>query len=116
MSMKLYKIETFIPESHVEKVLDALNDIGALSIGGNYDYCVFRTRGIGSWRPLEGAEPFIGSIGDVCKAEEIKMEFTCKQEMVKEAIKMIKQKHPYEEVVINVLPILSYEDLDNFGR
>lgn len=108
--MKLYKIETFIPKSHVDQVIDALNAIGALTIGGNYDYCVFRTQGIGSWRPLEGADPFMGSIGDICKAEEIKIEFTCKQEVVKEAIRSIKEKHPYEEVVINVLPVLSDED------
>ena len=108
--MKIYKIETFIPESHVDKVIDALNEVGALTIGGNYDYCVFRSPGIGSWRPLEGADPFIGAVGNFCKAEEIKVEFTCKQEVVKNAVKMIKEKHPYEEVVINILPVLTDAD------
>lgn len=108
--MKLYKIETFIPESHVDQVVDALNDVGALTIGGNYDYCVFRSPGIGSWRPLDGADPYLGNVGRISKAEEIKIEFTCRQEVVIEAIDTIEATHPYEEVVINVLPV--YEKAD----
>ncbi len=110
MPGKLCKIETFIPESHVDNVLDALNDIGALTLGGNYDYCVFRTKGIGSWRPLEGADPFLGTTGELCKAEEIKIEFTCKHEVIQAAVDTIEQQHPYEEVVINILPVLAYEN------
>jgi hypothetical protein len=111
--MKLYKVETFIPETHVKIVLDALNDIGALTIGGNYDYCVFKTQGIGSWRPLEGADPYNGTIGDICIANEIKIEFTCKHEVIKEVINTIKRYHPYEEVVINVLQVLTYEIMES---
>lgn len=111
METKIYKIETFIPEPHVDPLIDALNNVGALTIGGNYDYCVFRTKGIGSWRPLEGAVPFLGQIGDVCKSEEIKIEFTCNSDSLKAAIDTIKQEHPYEEVVINILPVLRIEDI-----
>ncbi len=110
MSSKYYKVETFIPESHVDQVIDALNAVGALTIGGNYDYCVFRSRGIGSWRPLEGAEPYLGKLGDVCRAEEIKIEFTCKGEVIKAALQTIEKVHPYEEVVINVLPVMVSDD------
>ncbi len=110
MNEKYYKVETFIPASHVDKVIDALNEAGELTIGGNYDYCVFRTQGTGSWRPLEGADPYLGSIGSVCRADEIKIEFTCKNEVIKEALKTIRKTHPYEEVVINVLPVMTYGD------
>lgn len=116
MTTKLYKVETFVPESHVENLIDALNEIGALTIGGNYDYCIFQSSGIGSWRPLDGADPFLGTVGEVCEAKEIKIEFTCKSEIIKEVLNTIKQKHPYEEVVINVLPTLSYEDFADFSE
>ena len=110
MSEKLFKVETFIPQSHVDQVVDALNEVGALTIGGNYDYCVFRSRGVGSWRPLEGADPFMGHVGNVSKEEETKIEFTCRQAVVKDALDTIEQAHPYEEVVINVLPVFTRED------
>ncbi len=108
---KICKVETFVPSEFVARIVDELNAIGALSIGGNYDYCIYRSNGTGCWRPLNGAEPFLGNVGEICKAEETKLEFTCNYDLVKKAVQTIKQFHPYEEAVINILPMLTIEDL-----
>lgn len=106
MDFQLFKIETFIPEEYLDELRERLNKAGALSLGGNYDSCVVLSKVTGCWRPLEGSNPFIGEIGKLTMEEEIKMEFNCRAETLKETLKIIKEVHPYEEPVINVLPQL----------
>jgi len=100
------KIECFIPQKYVNKLREELNKIGALTIDGCYDYCMSVSIVKGSWRPLEGTNPFMGDIGEICEAEEAKVEFTCKKEIYREAVAVIKKIHPYEKPVINVIPLL----------
>ncbi|MFT8313690.1 MAG: divalent cation tolerance protein CutA [Clostridium sp.] len=104
MDFKFFKVETFIPKEYVEKLRESLNNIGALAIGGNYDNCMAVSKVTGYWRPLKGANPFNGEEGKLSKAEECKIEFSCKSEFLKEAVEVIKRVHPYEVPVINVVP------------
>ncbi|MBV7274631.1 cytochrome C biogenesis protein [Clostridium sp. PL3] len=111
MEINFLKVETFIPEEYLETLRKSLNDIGALTIGGNYDNCMSVSKVIGSWRPLNGADPFEGEIGKLSKTEECKVEFCCSREILKNAVDTIKKVHPYEVPVINVLPIINPYDL-----
>lgn len=104
MEIEFYKIETYIPEEYVEKLRKGLNDIGALTVGGNYDNCMCVSKVTGYWRPLNGANPFIGDIEKISCEEECKIEFSCKNEILGDVLKIIKQIHPYEIPVINILP------------
>ncbi|GAA0123510.1 MAG: divalent cation tolerance protein CutA [Clostridium argentinense] len=117
MEFSLVKVEVFIPREYINELRYKLNEIGALTIGGNYDNCMSYSMVVGSWRPLEGANPFNGQIGEICEAEEAKVEFCCKVELIKEVVKIIKIVHPYEVPVINILPIINgiliNEILDN---
>lgn len=106
MKFKNYKIETFIPEEYVDELRKNLNSVGALSIGGNYDNCMSISKVTGYWRPLKGADPFKGYVGEVSAEEECKVEFCCKSEVLKKAVETIKKVHPYEVPVINVLPLV----------
>lgn len=114
MEFSIFKVETFIPEEYVKELRKSLNDIGALTIGGNYDNCMSIYKVIGSWRPLKGADPFEGEIGKLCEAEEYKVEFCCRRETIKDAVGVIKKVHPYEIPVINVMPVLSAETITKF--
>lgn len=102
----MVKIECFIPEEYVVQLRYALNGIGVLTVDGNYDYCMAVSKVRGSWRALEGTNPYMGKIGEICEAEEAKIEFTCKKELYKVAVETIRQLHPYEKPVINVIPLI----------
>jgi hypothetical protein len=106
MEFTMVKIETFIPEEYVSILREKLNEIGALSIDGNYDYCMTVSKVKGSWRPLEGTNPYEGVIGEICEVEEIKVEFTCCIEVHKKALNTIVKVHPYERPVVNVIPLI----------
>ncbi|MBQ7155050.1 MAG: divalent cation tolerance protein CutA [Synergistaceae bacterium] len=99
------KLEIFIPESHLEILQDVLRKCDAGHIG-KYDSCLSYSRVTGTWRPLEGTHPYSGEIGSVSTEEELKVEVTCRMDDVDRIISAVKNIHPYEEPVINVLPLL----------
>ena len=109
MNFNTVKIETFIPQEYINELREQLNEAGALTIDGCYDNCMSVSKVTGSWRPIEGSKPFKGEIGEICEAEEMKVEFCCRREIYKIAVETIKKVHPYEKPVINVIPLI---DLD----
>lgn len=105
MNYENIKVETFIPQEYFKELLEALNSISALTIE-NYDSCVSTSIVMGHWRPLEGANPFQGTVGELCREEEMKVEFKSKYNLMDKIIEKIKEVHPYEVPVINVFPLL----------
>ena len=105
MDFKKVKIEVYIPEEYRDK-LEALNDIGVLGVG-NYDNVMSVTKVTGYWRPLKNANPFDGEINKLSKASEDKIEFATDINNVENAVKVIKEVHPYEEPVINIIPLIN---------
>ena len=102
-----FKLEIFIPAERVAALREALAEVGAGRIG-NYDHCCSVTEVRGYWRPLEGANPFQGEIGKVETGTECKVEVNCAREKVKAALKTIRRVHPYEEPLINIIPLANH--------
>jgi hypothetical protein len=101
------KIEIFIPDAYLEILGEALYQAGAGEIG-NYDHCKSITHVEGTWRPLEQANPFVGKVGQVAHANEVKVEVNCARERVPAVLEAIRKVHPYEEPLINILPLLNH--------
>lgn len=105
MGFSRVKIEIFIPEEHVDVLREALASSGA-GVIGNYDHCSSVTQVRGYWRPLAGAKPFDGIIGEVSEGHECKVEVNCPREIVRQVVKAIRKVHPYEEPLINIIPLM----------
>ncbi len=105
MEFPCCKLEIFVPESHFEAVQQALwaSDAGHI---GQYDRYLSWSRVQSCWRPLAGACPYDGRAGELSRAEEIKIEVCCRAENLAKTLAAVKAAHPYEEPVINVLPLL----------
>ena len=97
----MYKISVFIPETHLDRVKSALFEAGAGRIG-DYDSCAWQCPGTGQFRPLEGANPYLGQQGAVETVQEYKVEMVCADELIRAAITAMKQAHPYEEPAYDV--------------
>ena len=100
------KIEVYLPAENLSQIQSALHQVNA-GIVGNYDNVFATTEVTGHWRPLEGAKPAIGTIGEIETAPEIKIEINCKRELISEVLIAIRANHPYEEPLIRVIPILN---------
>ncbi len=105
MQFKYLKLEIFIPETHFMALQKALQEVDAGHIG-NYDSCLSYSKVIGTWRPLKGTKPFIGKENEISQEPELKVEVTIKADKLKNTISAIKSVHPYEEPVVNVIPLL----------
>jgi dinuclear metal center YbgI/SA1388 family protein len=100
----LRKLVTFCPDillpdgRHApEAVREALWNAGAGHIG-KYDQCSFNADGSGTFRALEGADPYIGSHGELTKQPEVRIEVIYPVYNEKEILKQLRATHPYEEV------------------
>jgi hypothetical protein len=102
----MVKLEIFIPVSHFEQFRDTLRSVGAGAFG-NYDSVLSYSQVKGCWRPLEGATPHIGEIGVLCTEDEYKVEVCCRADSLERTVTAIRESHPYEEPVINVIPLMT---------
>jgi hypothetical protein len=102
--MKIYKIVVFVPEADGETVRMAMGEAGAGRIG-NYDYCSFTSQGTGRFRPLAGALPAIGEVGQLEDVAEERIETVCSEARVKDVLAAIRRVHPYEEPAIDIYPL-----------
>ena len=104
MDYEYYKLEIFVPVAHLEDIREVLAEADAGHIG-NYDSCLSYSRVKGTWRPLQGASPYIGEEGAVSEADELKVEVNVRKDKLASTLQSIRSVHPYEEPVINVIPL-----------
>ncbi|MBP2649662.1 MAG: NGG1p interacting factor 3 protein [Firmicutes bacterium] len=101
---KLLKLVVFVPESHSDKVRDAVTRAGAGHIG-KYSHCTFSTGGIGTFLPLNGTNPFIGKIGQLEQAGEVRLETILPEKASAKVVTAMLEAHPYEEVAYDLYPL-----------
>lgn len=104
--MDFYKIEIFAPLEAVDSILAAIARAGAGRID-RYDYCASTALVTGYWRPLQGAQPYMGKEGEISSEPEVKIEVNCKHEHIPEVLQAIHENHPYEQPLINILPLVN---------
>jgi hypothetical protein len=107
MKAKYCKLVVFVPRTHLEKVRKVVCEAGAGKIGTKYDCCTFVTEGIGAFRPLKGAGPFIGRAGKLAKVKEARLETIVAKKVLKKVIAAMIAAHPYEEPAFDIIPLLS---------
>ncbi|MBS1758197.1 MAG: Nif3-like dinuclear metal center hexameric protein [Bacteroidetes bacterium] len=100
----LQKLSVFVPKDHKQKLTEALFEAGAGHIG-NYSDCSFEVEGIGSFKALEGAQPYIGDIGKRHLENEVKIEVIFPVWLQQKILSAMKLAHPYEEVAHDIYPL-----------
>ncbi|KAG8966080.1 hypothetical protein FRC03_012564 [Tulasnella sp. 419] len=104
-SLPRYKLIFFSPVNATQNILSQLFSASkdGMRIGqiGAYDRCAFACRGTGQFKPLENANPTIGSVGQVEFVEEDKVEVAVQGD-VKAAVAELRKVHPYEEPAYEV--------------
>jgi len=111
----LDKIITFVPHGDTERVLDALADAGAGRIG-NYERCGYLLEGTGTFRPLAGASPTIGSVGDVERVPETRLEMVLPRARRADVVAALRSAHPYEEPAFDVVELAPFDARRGLGR
>ena len=100
----LKKIYSFVPSDHLEAVRTAIFQSGAGQIG-NYSECSYSAEGWGTFKAGEGANPYVGSVGERHREKEWKIEAVLPSWKEAAVIKALKEAHPYEEVAYDVVTL-----------
>lgn len=103
-SSMLKKLTVYVPRSNVEEVREALFAAGAGKLG-SYDQCSYNTAGYGTFRPLEGSDPTIGSINTQERVEETKIEVIYSNVDERNILVAMFAAHPYEEIAYNIVTL-----------
>jgi dinuclear metal center YbgI/SA1388 family protein len=110
----LVKLVIFVPEGHEAAILEALSPYSGFI--GNYSDCSFRVAGKGTFRPKEGATPFVGEIGRREEVCENRVEVLLRQADLAIAINALRKVHPYEEPAFDIYPLLNKGEPSGLGR
>lgn len=109
VSESLIKLQVFVPENDVEKVRQALVKAG---VGENategeesehYAECFFQSAGVGMFRPLPGAHPALGKVGELARVGEVKLESILPEHSMERAVKAMRKAHPYESPAYDLI-------------
>lgn len=101
----LVKIVVTVPEADADKLREAIGNADGGRIG-NYTHCSFSVKGVGRFKPEDGAHPAVGKVGKLEEVVEERIEVTCEKDKVGNAIQAIRAAHPYEEPAIDIYSML----------
>lgn len=111
---ELVKFVAYVPGDHLEGVRQALLPHG--EVLGAYGGCSFAAAGEGTFTPLEGARPFIGTVGSPELVNEQRLELLLERAAIPRAVKALLAAHPYEEPAYDIYPLLNEGRAFGLGR
>ena len=97
----LKKLVTFSPQKNVEEIRKALFKAGAGELG-KYSECSFNTDGLGTFKAMADANPFVGEIGKQHQENETRIEVIFPGYLQNKIVQSLKKAHPYEEVAYDI--------------
>ena len=112
---QLKKLEVYVPTDSAEKLRNALFVAGAGNIGF-YDECSFTIQGDGTFRPLEGSDPVIGTHNERENANEVLINVIFEDYKTNQILFAMKENHPYEEVAYQLITLENDNQYTGLGR
>ena len=111
---KLHKLVVYVPKDYADDVRNALFKAGAGGIG-NYDCCSYNSVGQGTFRAGDGANPFVGEVGQLHTEDEIRIEVVYPVMNERRILQSLKAVHPYEEPAYDCIPLVNLWDTVGAG-
>jgi dinuclear metal center YbgI/SA1388 family protein len=100
----LDKLVVFAPPGDADAIRVAMAAAGAGQIG-DYDSCSFLMAGEGRFRPLDGANPTIGRVGELEVTDEVRIEAVVPRSRRASVVRAMLAAHSYEEVAFDVIEL-----------
>lgn len=100
-----------VPPSGATNLKAAIFAAGAGSIG-NYEECSFEFEGTGQFKPVEGANPAEGTVGQIHSAPEVRIEFVAPSSVRSAVESAIAKAHPYEVPAYDIVETVGRKSLD----
>lgn len=95
------QLAVFVPAEAAARLLEALAEAGAGGIG-DYDRCSFSVEGTGTFRPLPGADPYTGKVGELTRVPEVRVSMELPRRRRAAVLDAMLRAHPYEQVAFEL--------------
>ncbi len=109
------KLVVFVPIDETQAMIDALAKAGAGQIG-DYDRAAWSGVGEGTFRPLEGANPAIGQVGDIEVVPEKRLEMILPRRNRRIVVEALVAAHSYEEPAFDLYELAQLPSERGGGR
>lgn len=109
------KITAFVPAAHADAVREALFDAGAGRLG-HYDRCSYGTDGTGTFRALDGADPFVGQVGQTHREPETMLSAVFLRHLENGIVQALRAAHPYEMPAYEITPLDNLDGQTGMGK
>lgn len=103
----VFKIGLCIPAEYLDGLMDLIEDTVHVK-DSHYSRAFSYWPVKGTWRTLEGANPFNGEIDKITIADEMRLEFAVDDADIRDVIIAIRKYHPYEEPAIDIIPMADW--------
>ncbi len=98
------KLVTFVPETHLAALREAVCAAGA-GVIGHYSQCTFSGEGVGTFLPGEKTHPFCGEKGRLSEEPERRFETLVPKPRLGPVLQALHATHPYEEPAYDIYPV-----------
>ena len=113
--LQWYKFVVFVPQEAVSIIRDVISRNGGGS-WGDYSSCTFNLEGTGTFKPLDGADPYIGEVGSLSFVDETRIECVVNENNLDSLVKEVICAHPYEEPAYDIYKIENNLTSAGLGR
>ncbi|GGM64427.1 GTP cyclohydrolase 1 type 2 [Longimycelium tulufanense] len=104
-----------VPVGDVQRLLDALAEAGAGRMGRYADAAWF-TDGTGQYRPLDGATPTLGTVGELHREPETRIETAFPRHRRPAVLAALHATHPYESPAYDLHELVAEPSTRGLGR
>ncbi|GEE03422.1 GTP cyclohydrolase 1 type 2 [Gordonia spumicola] len=111
----LDKWVVMVPEGNVDQVSEAMFAAGAGAVG-DYRDCRWGVVGTGQFRPVDGASPAIGGVGELTHVDEERLETVAPRRARSAVLAALRAAHPYEEPAFDVFEQAAVDGDLGLGR
>jgi hypothetical protein len=102
---EVYRITIFVPPDHIDGLLAAVERVVPLRFGDYDSSAWWSAIGTEQFRPLSGAKPTVGKVGEVERVPTIRLEFAIPRDaalLQRVLNEGIKPNHPWQEPAVFV--------------
>ncbi|MFZ2510900.1 MAG: Nif3-like dinuclear metal center hexameric protein [Gordonia sp. (in: high G+C Gram-positive bacteria)] len=111
----LDKWVVMVPEGSAEQVSEAMFAAGAGALG-DYRDCLWSVVGTGQFRPVTGANPAVGAVGELTRIDEDRVEVVAPRGRRTQIRQALRDAHPYEEPAFDVFAQVALDSDIGLGR
>ncbi|MEV6412263.1 Nif3-like dinuclear metal center hexameric protein [Kribbella sp. NPDC051718] len=109
------KIVVYVPVGDTQQMIDALAAAGAGQVG-DYERAAWSSAGEETFRPLEGANPTIGRVGEIERVASDRVEMVLPRYRRRAVVEALRSAHSFEEPAFDLYEMAALPSTRGGGR